>query len=312
MSRILVTGGTGFIGSLLARELVKEGHKVVILDNLFRSTTESIKDLISSGKSEFINADVRDEAAVDKAMNGIDYVFHLAAVCINYSMKFPKESMEINLIGSDNVFKAALKHNVKRIIFSSSASVYGDPKILPMPENSELNPVTPYCLAKLASENLLKFYARSGLKYNILRYFNVYGIGQKPDAYYTSVISLFIKRILNNERPVIAGDGKQSMDFVNVNDVVQANMLAMKSNVENEIFNVGTGVSTTIKDLAEILIKSLNADVTPEFDGRKVIVNERRADISKIQKMLWFKVGIIAKDGLALVAKDIAEHPERY
>ncbi|MBN1645261.1 SDR family NAD(P)-dependent oxidoreductase [Candidatus Woesearchaeota archaeon] len=312
MSKILVTGGTGFIGSNLVRELVKEGHDVRVLDNLNRSGTESLKDLIDSDKVEFFKGDVRNKGDVDKAMEGVKYVFHLVAVCINYSIKFPKESIEINLLGSNNVFKSALEHNIKRIIFSSSASVYGDPKVLPMKEDAELNPVTPYCLAKLASEQLLKFYARSGLKYNILRYFNVYGSGQKPDAYYTSVISVFIKRIINKERPIIAGEGKQSMDFVNVKDIVQANILAMKNNVENEIFNVGTGVSTTIKDLAYILINSLDAQVVPEFDGRKVIVNERRADITKIQKMLGFKVTVDAKDGLAEFAKEIAENPERY
>lgn len=312
MSKILVTGGTGFIGSLLVKELVKEGHDIRVLDNLYRSTTDQLKDLIDSNKVEFINADLRNENEVDKAMEGMDYVFHLVAVCINYSIKFPKESIEINLLGSNNVFKAALKHNVKRVIFSSSASVYGNPKVLPMKEDEELNPVTPYCLAKLASEQLLKFYARAGLKYNILRYFNVYGIGQKPDAYYTSVISVFIKRILNKERPIITGEGRQSMDFINVTDIIQANILAMKTPVENEIFNVGTGISTTIKDLAEILIKSLGADITPEFDGKKVIVTERRADISKIKKMLGFKVTVNAKDGLAEVAKDIAKNPEEY
>jgi UDP-glucose 4-epimerase len=312
MSKILLVGGTGFIGFALIKELIKEEHDIRILDNLYRSTLEPLQDLIDSKKVEFIQGDIRDEEIVDKAMTGIDYVFHLAAVCINYSVKHPKESMEINLMGSNNVFKSALKHNVKRVIFSSSASVYGDPKVLPMKEDAELNPVTPYCLSKVASEHLLKFYARSGLKYNVLRYFNVYGVGQKPDAYYTSVISVFIKRILNKQRPVIAGEGKQSMDFIDVKDIVQANVLAMKMDVENEIFNVGTGVSTTIKDLADILIKSLNADVKPEFDGRKVIVNERRADITKIKEMLGFKVTVNAKEGLSEVAKDIAANPGRY
>ncbi len=312
MSNILVTGGAGFIGNHLIRDLVKCNHKVTVLDNLFRSDINSIKDLIDTKKIEFVKGDIRDKQIVDSLVEGKDYVFHLAAVCINYSVAHPEESLEINLIGSENVFSSALKHKVKRVIFSSSASVYGDPDVLPMREDGALKPITPYCIAKLAGEYLLKFYSRSGLKYNILRYFNVYGAGQTADAYYTSVIINFIKKILSKQPPVIDGEGRQSMDFVNVQDIVQANMLAMNSNIENEIFNVGTGISTTIADLAAILIKSLNVDITPAFNKREVLVKERRADIAKIQKQLGFKVTVNAKDGLNDVARDIAAHPEKY
>lgn len=312
MSNILVTGGTGFIGSHLVKELVKQGHQIIIIDNLFRSTTQPLQHLIDSNQLKFIEGDIRNEALVDQAMDGVDYVFHLAAVCINYSSQYPKESLDINLIGSDNIFRSALKHQVKRVIFSSSASVYGDPETLPMKEDGPLNPVTPYCAAKLACEHLLNFYSKSGLKFNALRYFNVYGLGQTADAYYTSVIIAFIKKILNNEAPIIAGDGKQSMDFINVKDVVQANLLAMNSEVENEIFNVGTNTSTTIAELANILIKSLNKDVQPQFDGRSVIVKQRRADITKIKNLLNFEITINADEGLTEVAKDIAQHPEKY
>jgi len=308
---ILITGGTGFIGSHLVRELVKQGYNVKVLDNLFRSNTEAIKDLIESGKVEFIEGDVRDETVVDKAVEGCSYVFHEAAVCINYSQKYPKESLEINLIGSDNVFRAALKHKVKRVVFASSASVYGDPKVLPMKEDVELNPITPYCRAKLGCEQLLKFYSRQGLEYNALRYFNVYGVGQSADAYYTSVIIAFIKRILKGEAPVIQGNGEQSMDFVNVKDIVQANLLVMKSEVKNEVFNVGSSESTTIKQLAEILIKSLGKDLTPQFDNRPTLVKQRRADINKIQK-LGYKVTVKVNEGLSEAAKDIAKNPEKY
>jgi len=308
---VLITGGTGFIGSHLAKELVKQGYKIRLLDNLFRSTTKQVQKLIDSGEIEFINGDIRNEETVDKAMKDVSYVFHEAAVCINYSRKYPAESLDINLQGSNNVFKAALKHNVKRVIFASSASVYGDPKILPMKEDVHLDPITPYCIAKLASEQLLKFYAREGLKYNILRYFNVYGVGQSADAYYTSVIILFIKRILRGEAPIIQGNGEQSMDFINIKDVVQANLLAMKSNEENEIFNVGSGSSTTIKELAEVLIKSLGVSLEPQFEDRPVLVKERRADINKI-KQLGFEVTVDTSKGLEEVAKHIAENPDDY
>ena len=244
-------------------------------------------------------------------MMGVSYVFHEAAVCINYSQKFPQESMEINLQGSNHVFKAALENKVKRVIFASSASVYGDPKSLPMRENGHLEPITPYCISKLASEQLLKFYARQGLEYNILRYFNVYGLGQSADAYYTSVIILFIKKMLKGEPPVIQGDGKQSMDFVNVKDVVQANLLVMKSDTKNEVFNVGSRKSTTIKKLANILIKSLNLKLKPQFDNEPSLVKRRRADITKISQ-LGYKVTVNVEEGLVEVAQDIAKHPENY
>ncbi|GAG03142.1 unnamed protein product, partial [marine sediment metagenome] len=224
----------------------------------------------------------------------------------------PKESIEINLQGSNNVFKAALENKVKRLIFASSASVYGDPKVLPMKEDGPLEPITPYCISKLASEQLLKFYERQGLEYNILRYFNVYGLGQSADSYYTSVIILFIKRILNGEPPIIQGSGEQSMDFVNVKDVVQANILAMNSKVKNEIFNVGSSTSTTIKELAGILIKSLGVDIKPEFDNKPTIVKKRMADITKISKLLGYKVTVSAEEVLSDVARDIAKHPEDY
>jgi UDP-glucose 4-epimerase len=201
---------------------------------------------------------------------------------------------------------------VKKVIFASSASVYGQPKVLPMSESNELEPVTPYCVSKLSGEYLLKFLSRFGLKYTTLRYFNVYGLRQHTDAYYTSVIILFLKRLLNNQPPVILGDGSQSMDFINVRDVVRANIMAMESDVCNETFNVGTGKSTSVKELAEVLIRILGKNVEPIFEKRDVIVTERRADVTKINKMLNFTPEISLRDGLRELIEDIKKHPERY
>ena len=312
MKKILITGGAGFIGSHLAKALVDKNYKVTVLDNLMRSTLNNIKALIDDGKVEFIDGDVRYGDAVNQAMKGADYVFHEAAICIKRSMAFPNESRDINLNGSQIVFQAALDHNVKKVIFASSASVYGNPKKLPMEETDELSPLTPYCIAKLATENFAKFYATRGLKFIGLRYFNVYGVKQSTDAYYTSVINLFIKKLLNRDTPVIDGDGSQSMDFVNVKDVVQANILAMESNVKNEVFNVGSGTSTTIAELAKMIIKNLNLDAEPQFNHRDVLVSERKADISKIQKMLGFKPTIEIDKGLKEVCEDIAKNPDEY
>jgi len=313
LSKVLITGGAGFIGSHLVEKLVKMGHEVVVLDNLSRGTLEHIKPLIDEGKVKFIDGDIRYKDVVDKAMDGVDYVFHEAATNINRSTKYPEESFDVNFKGSQVIFKSALDHNVKKVMFASSASVYGEPKTLPMDEDSELNPITPYCVSKLASEYLLKFYARYGLKYIIFRYFNVYGLRQHTDAYYTSVIITFIKRLMNCEPPRIDGDGKQSMDFINVKDIVRANIMAMESDVENEIFNLGTGKSTTIKDLAYMLINIMELlGWNPVFIKRDTLVTRRRANIEKVKKMLGFVPRVYIESGLKEVVKDIVEHPEKY
>lgn len=309
---VLVTGGAGFIGSQLVEQLVNKGYGVRVLDVLSRGTMEYIQPLIDAGKIEYIDGDIRYHDAVDKAMKGVDYVFHEAATNINRSERYHEESFDVNFKGSYNVFKSALDHNVKKVMFASSASVYGQPKVLPMSENHELNPITPYCVSKLASEYLLKFFSRFGLKYTIFRYFNVYGLRQHTDAYYTSVIIIFLKKLLNGETPIIDGNGKQSMDFVNVKDVVRANIMAMESNVENEIFNVGTGKTTSIREVAYMLIEQSGKNIEPIFKPREVIVTERRADVRKAKEMLGFEAEIDIQEGLKEVTEDIIKHPGRY
>jgi UDP-glucose 4-epimerase len=309
---VLVTGGAGFIGSHLVEKLVYLGYHVRVLDVLSRGTLDYIQPLIDKGKVDYIDGDIRYKDAVDKAMKNITYVFHEAATNINRSMAYPEESFDVNFQGSHVVFKSALDHHVKKIMFASSASVYGQPKTLPMSETIELNPITPYCVSKLASEYLLKFLARSGLKYITFRYFNVYGIRQHTDAYYTSVIILFLKRLLSDKPPIVSGTGEQSMDFVNVKDVVQANIKGMESDVENEIINVGTGVATSIKELAYMLIEFAEKDVEPVFQPGIELVTERRADIRKANKLIGFKATVDIKTGLREVVEDIMDHPERY
>jgi UDP-glucose 4-epimerase len=309
---VLVTGGAGFIGSHLVEELVAKGYKVRVLDVLSRGKLEYIQPLIDRGKVEFIDGDIRYNDVVDKSMKDVDYVFHEAATNINRSQAYPEESFDVNFRGSYIVFKSALDHNVKKVMFASSASVYGQPKTLPISENHELNPITPYCVSKLASEHLLKFFARSGLKFITFRYFNVYGLRQHTDAYYTSVIILFLKRLLNDKPPLVIGNGDQSMDFVNVKDVVRANIMGMESDVENEILNIGSGKSTTIRKLAYMLIDIMGKDVKPRFKPRDVIVTERGADIRKAKDLLGFESEIGLREGMEEVAEDIKKHPEMY
>jgi UDP-glucose 4-epimerase len=312
MATALVTGGAGFIGSHLVEELCRKGFKVKVLDSLVKGKKQSIQYLIDEGKVEFIEGDVRYRDTVDRAMQGVDYVFHMAAIQITESMNSPEECIDVNVKGSYNVFRSALEHKVKRVIYSSSSSVYGNPKKLPMNEESEFNIVEPYGAAKLMGEKLLKFLGTKGLEYNGLRYFNVYGERQAMHGYYTTVIIHFVKRILNNEAPTIDGKGDQSMDFTHVSDVVQANILAMESRHCNDFFNVGTGVSTSVKQLAEILISALGVDVKPIFRDREVIVSRRQADTSKAEKLLGFKAKMPVEQGLKEVALAIKSHPELY
>ena len=318
---LLVTGGAGFIGSHLVEELAKKGYAVRVLDSLIKGKLSSIKHLIEQekilmgqGKVEFMEGDIRNRDAVDEAMKGIDYVFHTAGIHIEKSVKSPDDCISTNIQGSYNVFKSALDHGVKRVIFSSSSSVYGDPRKLPMHENDQLYPAEPYGAGKLFCEHLLQSLAKKGLKYNSLRYFNVYGERQAAHAYYTTVVTHFIKRIMNNEPPVIDGKGDQSMDFTHVSDVVRANIAAMESKIDNQEFNVGTGISTSIAQLAEIIIRALGKEgqIKPIFREREVFVTKRQADIRKAAELLNFTAQVRVEEGIADVAREIAAHPERY
>ena len=310
---VVVTGGAGFIGSHLSHRLAEQGYHLVILDNLIRGKYEYVKDLVDENKATFVEGDVRNYSIVRDSLKGAKYVFHEAAVCINYSLKHAEESIDINLSGSFNVFKAAAEAGVDKLVFASSASVYGNPIYLPMDEGHPLNPITPYCVSKIAGEYFLKIFGPQGLKYNILRYFNVYGPRQSVDAYYTSVIISFMKRVREGNAPVICGDGSQSMDFVNVHDVVEANVLAAESGVCGDVFNVGSGISTSIKELAEIITKLFNKNLEPIYQRElKIIVRRRQAEISKIRQLLKFEPKVSLEDGLREVANDITTNPNYY
>ena len=200
------------------------------------------------------------------------------------------------------------------MVFASSASVYGDPDRLPMSEDSLLKPITPYCIGKSTVENIARYYARfHNIKYIGFRYFNVYGPGQNVDAFYTNVVILFLKWIMNNQPPIIKGDGSQSMDFINVKDIISANVLAIEKSVENEIFNLGTNRSTTLSQLAELLLKVIGIpELKPEYTGEKSIVMERRADYSKAYKLLGWSPRISVEEGMGELARDIINNPEKY
>lgn len=244
---VFITGGAGFIGLHVVPMLLEKGYRVRIFDNMTRGDRDRIAELVATGDVELIEQDVRYGGAVHAAMKGCDYAIHLAAVSINKSQADPHESIDINMVGNHNVFAAAADHGVKRLVFASSASVYGDPKKLPMHEDDRLDPLTPYCISKRAGEDLLGFYQRSkGLNWVALRFFNVYGPGQKPTAYYTSVINHFVKRLKTGQPPVIDGKGEQSMDFIHVHDIARSVVAALEAEQGNVAVNIGTGIDTSV------------------------------------------------------------------
>lgn len=300
-STVFVTGGAGFIGSHLVPMLLERGHKVRIFDNMFRGDRDKVAQWVATGDVELIDQDVRYGGAVSNAMKGCEDVIHLAAVSINKSQADPFESIDINMVGNNNVFAAAADHGVRRVVYASSASVYGDPETLPMREDGPTNPLTPYCISKLAGEQLLDFYARrSSLSWVALRFFNVYGPGQKPTAYYTSVINHFVKRLRNGEPPIIDGKGEQSMDFVHVHDIARGIVAALQADATkvNLPINLGTGIDTSVAELARTLISAVGVDVEPQFNPREVLVSRRAADITRAREILGWEPTISVETGM--------------
>lgn len=301
-STVLVTGGLGYIGSHVVPELLARGWRVRILDNYYRCDRGVAASLAAMDGVEVIEGDVRYANAVESAVKGAEAVVHLAAVCLNKSISDPTESLDVNLLGTQNVLDAAARASVRRIIYASSASVYGNPTSLPMRETDIPSPLTPYCTAKLAGEHLLSFYAqRSKMTWLALRFFNVYGPGQPTDAYYTSVVLTFLRRLAAGEPPVIDGRGEQSMDFVHVSDVARSVGLALDSSATGEALNVGTGEQTTVAQLAEHLIRALGVDTQPVFRPREVLVTQREASTERVREVLGWEPTVELATGLATV-----------
>lgn len=296
---VFFTGGAGFIGRHVIPMLLQRDYDVRVYDNMFRGDRDHMAELAATGRVELIDQDIRYGGSVQRAMKGCESVIHAAAVSINKSLADPDESIEINLVGSQNVFAAAADQGVRRLVFCSSASVYGDPEKLPMREDDTLRPLTPYCISKRASEDLLSFYERTkGLSWVALRFFNVYGPGQKTQAYYTSVINHFVNRLRSGQAPVIDGRGEQSMDFVHVHDIASSVVGALESDNDNVVLNIGTGIDTSVAELARILIEGVGVDVEPQFNPRDVLVTRRAADIGRAKEVLGWEPTINVHDGM--------------
>jgi len=306
-SRILVTGGAGFIGSSLVERLIEEGHDVVVLDNFSTGTTGNLEMYLNNRSLHVVRGDIRNPRAVKKALKEATTVFHLAAlVDVPISVENPILNNDVNVGGTLSVLEASVAESVDRFIYISSCAVYGEARYLPINEEHPTMPLSPYGVSKLAAENYCRNYHEiRGLKTCCLRFFNVYGYRQHAGSY-SGVISKFIRKIQGCESPVIYGDGKQTRDFVYLEDVIDACLLAMESaRTDGGTFNIGTGKPTTITQLAEMIIElSGKTSLGPIYKKpRKGDVENSYADINMARKSLNFKPKTELKNGLRSLMK---------
>jgi UDP-glucose 4-epimerase len=302
-SRILITGGAGLIGSHIADQLVQEGvREIVVLDNFVRGRRENLARALSKGPLSIVEGDIADRNLLAETMRNVDLVFHLAALRITQCAQEPRLAVDVLVNGTFNVVEAAVKAGVKKIIASSTASVYGLAEHFPTPESHHpYNNRTLYGAAKVFNEGLLRTYHHmTGLDYVALRYFNVYG--ERMDVYgaYTEVLIRWMERITDGQPPLIFGDGQQTMDFVHVEDIARANILAAKSSITDEVFNIASGTETSLNELAYGLLRVMNSPLTPEYGPERVVNNVRRrlADVSRARDMLGFEARVTLDEGL--------------
>ena len=291
--KYLVTGGAGFIGSYITKRLVEEEEQVVVIDNLNtgkEKNLESIKD-----KIDFVKGDILDKNLLEDITGNIDGVFHQAALAsVQDSFSKPDEYYNVNVNGTENILELAKKNNFK-VVYASSSSIYGNPKRIPTEESDEKNPINPYAKTKLEKEELAKIYSKMGVKVIGLRYFNVFGKGQSKE--YAGVLKLFLERIRDKSPPKINGDGTQARDFVHVSDVVNSNIMSMNSDVNHAFFNVGTGTSITILDLAKTIIKSSGLNLEPVFGpALKGDVQKTTANIDLIKEKIGWKPTVVLEE----------------
>lgn len=300
---ILITGGAGFIGSFVVEELLKYNpKKIIIIDNLIRGNYQNMSNFISNQNVEFIKGDIRDKGLIDRYMLKVDYCFHMAALRINACAADPTEGFDVMLKATFNLAELCVKHSVKKVIYSSSASVYGLAQHFPTPEtDNPYNNQTFYGAAKLWGEQLLRSYKfKYNLDYVTLRYFNVYGPRMDTDGKYTEVMIKWLDCIRDNRNPLIYGDGSTTMDFVYVKDIAKANVAALLTDVTDEVFNIGNCVETSLKELLEIFLKVNNSSMKPEYQEENSVnpVSRRLADINKAERLLNFSPTTSLHEGI--------------
>jgi len=305
---ILVTGGAGFIGSYLVEELLLlEPAKVIIIDNLIRGTRENMKNFINNPVVDFIEGDIRNRDLLEKYISGSDFVFHMAALRINACAADPREGFDVMLKATFDLAELCVKYKVKKVIYSSSASVYGLAQNFPTPEtDNPYNNQTFYGTAKLWGEQLFRsFKFMYGLDYIALRYFNVYGPRMDTDGKYTEVMIKWLDCIRESKSPNIYGDGSDTMDFVYVHDIAMANIAALESDITDEAFNVGNCVETSLMQLLQTLLKVNKSELQPSYKEKNTInpVSRRLADNEKAKKLLDFMPGVGLEQGLEELSK---------
>jgi UDP-glucose 4-epimerase len=297
MNRCLVTGGAGFIGSNIARLLVERGHEVTVFDNLSSGHRQNITE---SPGLRFIEGDVRDAAALEQAVAGIDTIFHLAASVGNArSIAHPIDDSEINVLGTLRVLEAARRHHVRKVVYSSSAGIFGELKTLPIGEDHAVEPDTPYGASKLAGEKLCLAY---GKLYDVacvcLRYFNVYGVHQRYDAY-GNVIPIFVHLALRGQQLTVYGDGEQTRDFVNVRDVAEANYRAARCSGVRGAFNIASGTQVTINRLVQLISEEFGAALDVKYgEPRPGDVRHSIANIEAARTAFGYTPCVDLRDGL--------------
>lgn len=300
----LITGGAGFIGSNIAHSLLKKGHKVVIFDNFSSGSLDNLKDIKKQIK--IIKGDITDLKQLKSAFKGVDYVYHHAAlVSVAQSMEKPQDTQKINIEGTNNVLEAAKQTGVKRVLLASSSAVYGNGKQIPYKENGPTDCQSPYAASKLIGEELLKMYNKAfGLNTVMVRYFNVFGTGQNPNSPYAAVIAKFMQCAAEGKAFCIDWDGKQSRDFVFIEDVVAATILVMQKGKAGEVYNVASGKTHNLLQLASTIEALIGQKLERTFRPKRAgDVKKSAADITKIKK-LGYKPQFTLKQGLALMCKN--------
>ncbi len=302
-SKILVVGGAGFIGSHVVDELTKEDvREIVVYDNFCRGSMGNLENALKDSRVKIyeVGGDICQTDILNSAMEGMDYVIHLAALWLLQCYEYPRAAFDVNIRGTFNVLEACVRNEIKKLVYSSSASVYGDAVEIPMTESHPYNNKTFYGATKIAGEQMCHaFYHRYGLNYVGLRYMNVYGPRQDYRGVYIAVIMKILDRLDHGLSPVVYGDGSQSYDFVYVSDVAHANICALKSSVTDSFYNIGMGTQTSIKELCEIIlrIEGKNFEIHFEPAGQTFVTN-RIGSTEKAKKDLGFEAGITLEGGL--------------